>query len=282
MADFNRAENVEINNNNSLAYVFHNKSDFSFTQYKVIKNQSEYLVGCTKIIFNGKIKLIYFTKEMRTLYSLLPLISDDQFYIILRNILYSLVEVKSNGFLSVDKVLLSIEKIYVDPKKMDVKLIYLPTDTLDVESKKCYRYYCYVCTRGDYCNHYHGPWYGTYDMGPNYQPLRFNCSGCGQLYEKKDRVILWYPISYSEVSSEKLPVTDFIMVAKNLRNDWWYFDKVNYDNPERTTNSEGETVISICYRSRTKKTTTSTVTKESTTYPTESNISNVKIKYIEK
>ena len=131
MSNENIFENYfEIRSEDSISYILKNNNDFSITQFKVVKSQQDYLIKCSKVIFNGNIKLIYFVNGFKSLYSLLSSIDSNQFYTIIKNILLSIVKMKKNGFLTLKNTLLSLDSIYIDPKTFSVKFVYLPIDCI--------------------------------------------------------------------------------------------------------------------------------------------------------
>lgn len=111
----------------NLAYVLNDHSNFLPTEYKVMLNQDNTsFVDCMKILYNGKIELFYLTNQYKTLYSLIPNLSPDNFLMILGNLFTNIISAKSIGFLSCQNIDISLENIYINPTTYKVSLIYFP------------------------------------------------------------------------------------------------------------------------------------------------------------
>lgn len=120
---------TEMNCGTDFAYVLTDRITLSDTEYKVLQNQKDsFFIKCVKAKFNGRTQLYYMVKNYRTLEALLPKIDAASFYTIIGNILSNILEMKKNGFLSCQNVLISPDKIYVDPGTLSVFLVYLPID----------------------------------------------------------------------------------------------------------------------------------------------------------
>ena len=111
----------------NFAYILEDKTDFLITEYKMMHGQeADFLLKCVKMLYNGKTELYYDTK------SCLPLAiqsgaEDTQGMLsVLGNILYEVRRVTENGFLSLLKLDISADKIWVDPATRKVRFVYLP------------------------------------------------------------------------------------------------------------------------------------------------------------
>ncbi len=92
---------IERRDAGNLAYVFEDSAPFFPTGYKVLLSQAEKgFVRCARILHNGKDKLLYDIAEYKTLASLLPALRPEQYIMIVRGLLESVLEVKSNGFMN--------------------------------------------------------------------------------------------------------------------------------------------------------------------------------------
>lgn len=120
----------ELSNAQNVSYVLNDSNLFSITGFKVLRSQSdEKFIKCSKVLYNGKIKLIYHTLEHKSLNNMLSIIDSDTLVTIISNLLLSIIDIKTNGFLDCNNLDLSTEKIYVDQNTLNVSLIYLPVST---------------------------------------------------------------------------------------------------------------------------------------------------------
>lgn len=111
----------------NVAYVLNDSGLFLPTEYKVLQNQTDScFVKCMRMTHNGKIQLYYMTQGLKSFGSMLPSLDADGFLIVASNIISDIIDVKHNGFLSCEKIDMSLEHIYVDPATLKVSLVYLP------------------------------------------------------------------------------------------------------------------------------------------------------------
>lgn len=119
---------TELPGTQNVQYVINDKSAFALTEFKVLRSQGRNFIKCAKVLYNGKIKLLYFSSMFKSLKNMLPSLDGDTFLSIVANILNSVIEIKNNGFLSCSNLDLSFEKIFVDQNTLEVSLIYLPVN----------------------------------------------------------------------------------------------------------------------------------------------------------
>lgn len=112
----------------NLGYILSDNSMFSLTDFKVLKNKENTggFIKCSRAMFNGRISLVYFTGENKSLTQILLAIDPESFVVILKNLFEVLLEIKSIGFLSYQNIDISADKIFIDQKTLSVSLIYLP------------------------------------------------------------------------------------------------------------------------------------------------------------
>ncbi len=117
----------EIHTIGSISYILEDESLFYGTSFKVFTSQDiDCLLPCAKSRWNGKIKLHYFTKGYRSLKECVANFGQEQFRNVILNIIYGLLAIEDNGFLSMKNVVLTPKSIYVDINSMHTKLVYLP------------------------------------------------------------------------------------------------------------------------------------------------------------
>lgn len=127
MNDFEKNGLVtELKGMPNVQYIINEDNVFALTEFKVLKGQNKNLVNCSKVKFNGKIKLIYFTNEMKSLQNILATLDVDSFINIIANLVSSVSDIKNNGFLDISNLVLSFDRIFVDANTLAVNLVYLP------------------------------------------------------------------------------------------------------------------------------------------------------------
>lgn len=109
-------------------YILNDNSLFSLTDFKVLKNKEQTggFIKCSRAMFNGRISLVYFIGENKSLSQILLSIDPESFAVILKNLFEVLLEIKGIGFLSYQNIDISADKIFIDQKTLSVSLIYLP------------------------------------------------------------------------------------------------------------------------------------------------------------
>ena len=131
---------TELTGSPNIQYVINDDSTFALTDFKVLKGQGSNLVQCAKVRYNGKIKLIYFTSEKKSLKNIVQALDSDSFITVIANLISSVNDIKSNGFLELSNLALTFDKIFVDSNTLSVSLIYLPinnshSDTVQTENE---------------------------------------------------------------------------------------------------------------------------------------------------
>lgn len=117
----------EIENGDNFGYILQEDKYFVGTDYKVLSNQkSDIFVPCVRIRRNGKIELYYMVDDYTPLSAMLAGMTPDMLINIAVNMFESVSEVKNNGFLACQNIDLSIDKIFVEPSTLKVKLVYVP------------------------------------------------------------------------------------------------------------------------------------------------------------
>ena len=82
----------EIQASQNIAFILEDNSLFSLTGYKVLKSQGKNgLLDCTKVKYNGKIKLIYFTSQYKSLKNMIPVLSVKTFLTVIANLFSTII-----------------------------------------------------------------------------------------------------------------------------------------------------------------------------------------------
>ncbi len=119
----------EMDCGTNIAYLLKDNSQFLTTEYKVLQSQTG---GCflrsMKMFYNGRIQLYYITNGYKTFLSMSPVISGDRFPLVVGNLLDAVEEVRNNGFLSVCRLDIRFDRIYLEPSTYKIRLVYLPIE----------------------------------------------------------------------------------------------------------------------------------------------------------
>jgi len=127
MDNFQSGAITEVKGSQNISYILNDDNLFFQTGYKVLKSQTKNgLVKCARLLYNGKIKLTYFTYDYKSLISILPTLDGETFLMILADLFGTILEIKNNGFLVCQNLDLSFDKVFVDQSNLTVNLIYLP------------------------------------------------------------------------------------------------------------------------------------------------------------
>lgn len=117
----------EISGSNNISFMLNDNNDFSVTGYKVMQNHIRSgLLRCTKIMYNGKIKLVYLVGENRSLSQVTTMLGVNELNSVIFNLIQRALLIKSNGFFRVENLELDFNKIFVDMSNYSVSFIYYP------------------------------------------------------------------------------------------------------------------------------------------------------------
>lgn len=118
---------VEVVAANNIAYKLNSNSDFSVTGYKVMQNQNGTgLLPCTKLMYNGKINLVYLVGSYKPLSFVVTRFGINELNAIIFNLIQRALDIQSNGFFRAENLELDFDKIFVDMSDYSVHLIYFP------------------------------------------------------------------------------------------------------------------------------------------------------------
>lgn len=117
----------EVVGANNIAYILNDCKDFSVTGYKVMQNQSNAgLLRCAKIMYNGKIKLVYIVEGNKPLSYVATRLGVNELNAVIFNLIQRAMDIKANGFFRAENLELDFNKIFVDTSDYSVHLIYFP------------------------------------------------------------------------------------------------------------------------------------------------------------
>lgn len=117
----------EVVGANNISYILKDNKDFSVTGYKVMQNQSSSgLLRCAKIMYNGKIKLVYIVEGNKPLSHVATRLGVNELNAVIFNLIQRAMDIKANGFFRAENLELDFNKIFVDTSDYSVHLIYFP------------------------------------------------------------------------------------------------------------------------------------------------------------
>lgn len=117
----------EMECGSNFSYILNDNSVFLATEYKVLQSQTNScFVKCMKNMYNGKTQLYYLTSGFKSLSSVIYNVDSESFLTIVANLFSDIIDVKHNGFLSCQNIVIDFNRIYIDPNTLKVNLVYLP------------------------------------------------------------------------------------------------------------------------------------------------------------
>lgn len=120
----------DVSNEHYIAYLLEDNSLFYNTAYQIIqKDVSRDFVKCYKMVQNGHIKLIYDIEGYQLFSSVVNLIEEIEFFQLIYKLILSLQKIKTNGFISLETIDASVNRIFIDRKTMSIKFICVPVST---------------------------------------------------------------------------------------------------------------------------------------------------------
>ena len=115
---------TEIQDTEDTAYLLENNEIFYDVGYKVMQNQENAnLLRCHRIKYNGKIKLIYFTREYTSLEDYIASSDMDTILNAIHSLLEALIQIENLGFLNMACIDNRLSHIYVESGTNNVKIL---------------------------------------------------------------------------------------------------------------------------------------------------------------
>lgn len=117
---------TEMDYKENIAYLLEDEKDFAATEYKVLTAQGDDgYAPCMRMKYNGKIQLFYLTRNLKRFSELFYTLDSNHLSVLIGNVLTAFINVRNNGFLKCENIVISFDKIFVD-STFRVSLIYLP------------------------------------------------------------------------------------------------------------------------------------------------------------
>ena len=109
-----------------LSYTLKENQYFFQTAFKILqRKENENFIKCYKSIWNGKVKLSYSLEKYHTLFNFEAALSNEQYYLIIQNIMRILDDFRTNGLMQIETIDLAYDKIFFDDN-LNVRLICVP------------------------------------------------------------------------------------------------------------------------------------------------------------
>ncbi len=129
--DANKDIIQEVKLGNLTSFVIEDDNSFMATEYKVLQNQDDSIFArCVKLKLNGKVQMIYLTAKYPCLSSIWSTLTIENITSIVKSCIKKYLQVKNNGFLSVENLKISPEHLFIDTNDFQVKFLYLPVCSL--------------------------------------------------------------------------------------------------------------------------------------------------------
>lgn len=126
--------------NQYISYILEDNFRFFMTGYRVLKKQkSKGLIPCSKVMFNGHIKLLYPISGYLPLPVAAVRWEPKEVVIWMIKILKVLMEIQDNGFLQIETVDVDLSHIFIDMDQAKVYVIALPL-TVEPDLNQSYQW----------------------------------------------------------------------------------------------------------------------------------------------
>ena len=133
MEDYFAGKLTEIQETEDTAYLLENNEIFYDIGYKVMQNQENVnLLKCHRLKYNGKIKLVYFTRDDTSLADCLAKSDIDGVLNLIHRLIEAMLQIENLGFLNMACIDNRLSHIFVEPGTQNVKIIYLPVNLAGV------------------------------------------------------------------------------------------------------------------------------------------------------
>ena len=128
---------TEIQGAEDAAYLLENNEIFYDIGYKVMQNQENaYLLKCHRLKYNGKIKLVYFTREYISMADYIASSDVDEILNLIHSLIEALIQIENLGFLNMACIDNRLNHMYVETSTNNVKIIYLPVNITGIQKNK--------------------------------------------------------------------------------------------------------------------------------------------------
>ena len=110
-----------------VSYLLAEETLFSQTRMKAIESSEDpCILKCVRVLYNGKIKLVYLTSAYRRLDQCLPGMKSGYYRTLAGALMKEVLFIRGNSILSCGCIDLSADRVFVDWSEKDVRLVCLP------------------------------------------------------------------------------------------------------------------------------------------------------------
>ncbi len=110
-----------------VSYLLAEEALFSQTRMKAIESSEDpCILKCVRVLYNGKIKLVYLTGGYRRLDQCLPGMKSGDYRALAGAMMREVLFIRGNSILSCGCIDLSADRVFVDWSEKDVRLVCLP------------------------------------------------------------------------------------------------------------------------------------------------------------
>ncbi len=118
---------MEVTDSSDTEYVLERNDVFYDTGFKIMQNpENKDMLKCYRYKYNGKIKLVYFTNEFITVEHLIKKTDVKLIGNIICKIIDAFINIENIGFLNLEYVINSLNKVYINKSTNTVQIIYIP------------------------------------------------------------------------------------------------------------------------------------------------------------
>lgn len=137
MEEYFRERIVEVEGSADVSYLLENNDFFYDVGFKVMQNQeNDHLMKCHRLKYNGRIKLVYFTKDYVSIGDYMKKVDEDSVLNIISSLIETLMYIENLGFLDMACIDNRLSHLYMDELTHSVKAIYLPINLSGIHKSK--------------------------------------------------------------------------------------------------------------------------------------------------
>lgn len=152
----------DVGNEHYIGYLIENNEVFYNTEFQIIqKDTGNDFVKCYRSVQNGHIKLIYDIEGYRLFSSIVNTLNENQFLQLIYKYIFSLEKIKRNGFISLQNIDESVNRIFVDMKTLSIKFICVPVNAYEqwpsqsLHERELLNAIAYIIERSAHINNYY-------------------------------------------------------------------------------------------------------------------------------
>ena len=115
----------EVQSAEDASYFLENNEIFYDIGFKVMQNQENVnLLECHRLKYNGKIKLVYFTRDYTSMADYIASSDVDTILSLIDSLIRALIQIENLGFLNMACIDNRLSHMYVEPNTKTIKIIH--------------------------------------------------------------------------------------------------------------------------------------------------------------